>query len=330
MNPFLCSPFASRLLILSASSRPAVDEFQLVNFIIKSKGLQFLTGGLIGGALGFVKLFRCSTVADPLSPAGCWHKAPGVTKTFRWEFSLLMVRSVLVWITFILLFNFEHLEKWDKKRQAEAATSDPRRGLFKPTKTAGLMAINWVLFAANVIFTVKNLKDGVEHGVTALDTIALNFFFVTVPLNGLLNVRRLRWYPAAMAAALSCGAIGYVVLKYGVIKGHILLNQYSLIASACYAIPIFLVLMMKQCTAMAEDAKKMADLTRVIQDLDSPAAAPATAAARPKPTRRWPRVQAARRSPRPALVCQAWRRQTPRRGRRRGSRGRAERVVARS
>ena len=71
-----------------------VDEFQLVNFIIKSKGLQFLTGGLMTGALGFTKLYMCSTAADPLGPTGCYKKGPGVTPTFRWEFSLLMFRSV--------------------------------------------------------------------------------------------------------------------------------------------------------------------------------------------------------------------------------------------
>ena len=185
-----------------------MDEFQLVNFIIKSKGLQFITGGLIGGALGFVKLFRCSTTEDIDGPKGCEYKAPGVTKFFRFQFALLLVRSVLVWITFILLFNSETIERWDKKAQADAATSYPRRGLFKPTKTAGFMAINWILFIVNVSLTLRNIHDGRETGVSAFDTVAMNFCLVLIPLNYLLNVRKLRWYPAVVAGGM---AVDYVL-----------------------------------------------------------------------------------------------------------------------
>jgi hypothetical protein len=246
-----------------------VDEFQLVNFIIKSKGLQFLTGGLLSGALGFVKLFRCATVADPTTPTGCWMKAPGVTKTFRFEFSLLLVRCLLVWITFILLFNFDHIERISKKRQAEAATSDPRRGLFSPTKTAGLMAINWILLAINVAFTVKNIKDGSEElGLNATDTVALNLLVITMPLNMLLNVRRLRWYPAFGAALLAIGAISYVLIKY-VPLGGVLYNQWSLIISAAYALPIYAIMGWRQKVAMDEDKVKIEALQTMLKDLDA-------------------------------------------------------------
>jgi hypothetical protein len=248
------------------------DEYQLVNFIIKSKGLQFITGGLISGSLGFFKLFRCSTTADIDGPAGCEHKAPGVTKFFRFQFSLLLVRSVLVWITFILLFNFEAIEKWDKKRQAEAATSDPRRGLFKPTRTAVLMAFNWILFIVNFVLTLRNLHDGRETGIDAFDTVAMNLCFVLVPLNYLLNVRKLRWYPAAIAACLALSAMFYVIIKYGIInaKGKgIILNQYSLVLNAAYALPLYAILGLRQKWAMADDAKKLEELTKVITDLDA-------------------------------------------------------------
>ena len=262
-------PLLSHVLPLP---RGAVDEFQLVNFIIKSKGLQFITGGLIGGALGFVKLFRCSTTQDVDGPKGCEHKAPGVTKFFRFQFSLLLVRSMLVWITFILLFNFEAIERWDKKRQAEAATSDPRRGLFKPTRTACFMAFNWILFVVNVALTLRNIADGRESGVDAFDTVAMNFCLVLIPLNYLLNVRKLRWYPAVVAFAMACSAIAYVVIKYGMIDKHgrgIILNQYSLILNAAYALPLYAIMAMRQKWAMAEDATKLEELTKVITDLDS-------------------------------------------------------------
>jgi hypothetical protein len=252
-----------------------VDEFQLVNFIIKSKGLQFLTGGLLGGALGFRKMFMCSTTADLTGPGGCEHKAPGGHKTFRFEYSLLMVRTVLVWITFILLFNFDKIERWDKKRQAEAATSDPRRGLFKPTFTAFLMVINWILLIVNGAATVGNVTKGLEDGIDAWDTVALNLFIVTIPLNYMLNVKALRWYPAFICSCLSGGAIAYVVLKYivfaSMLEGHthVLVNQWSLMISAAYTLPLYFIMGVKQKIAMADDAKKLDELTKVIKDLDA-------------------------------------------------------------
>ena len=58
-------------------------------------------------ALAFRKLFLCSTTDDPDGPYGCWKKAPGMTKTFRFEIALFGVRMILVWITFWLLFHFD-------------------------------------------------------------------------------------------------------------------------------------------------------------------------------------------------------------------------------
>ena len=78
-------------------------------FIVKSKSLQFITTGLLSGAIAFVKLYLC-TIADPSSPGACEHKAPGMHRTFRFEFALFVLRTLLVWVTFILLCNFEALQ----------------------------------------------------------------------------------------------------------------------------------------------------------------------------------------------------------------------------
>ena len=69
-----------------------VDEYQLTDFIIKSKGLQFITSGLISGALAFFKMYKCS-IQEEGSPLACEHKAPGMLPTFPFEFSLLLVRT---------------------------------------------------------------------------------------------------------------------------------------------------------------------------------------------------------------------------------------------
>ena len=82
------------------------DEYQLVKFIIGAKGLQFLTAGLICGALGFSKLFICVTSSDETL---CSRKAPGGHPTFYFEMLLFFVRLNLVWISFIMLWKFDSI-----------------------------------------------------------------------------------------------------------------------------------------------------------------------------------------------------------------------------
>ena len=110
------------------------DEHQLTSFIIKSKGLAFITAGCITGVLGFVKLYACAIVTDPESPKACKYKAPGVTATYEWEFWCFQVRTVLVWITFYMLFNIEQRSARKRRRDAHKArlAANPaaaRRGL---------------------------------------------------------------------------------------------------------------------------------------------------------------------------------------------------------
>ena len=95
-----------------------VDEYQLTDFIIKSKGLQFITSGLISGALAFFKMYKCS-IQEEGSPLACEHKAPGMLPTFPFEFSLLLVRTVLVWITF---------DPVELRRRHRVARATPRQG----------------------------------------------------------------------------------------------------------------------------------------------------------------------------------------------------------
>jgi len=123
------------------------DEHQLVAFIIKSKSLAFITTGLISGAIGFIKLFMCATRWDPHGPGSCERKAPGMNKTFWFEYTLFLVRTVLVWITFLILWKFEEVQMWKKKRDAERnrMAAVERRGLFETATTRVLAAILFVL-----------------------------------------------------------------------------------------------------------------------------------------------------------------------------------------
>ena len=47
------------------------DEHQLVYFIVRSKSLQFITTGLISGAIGFIKLYLCAVQLGPAARDSC-------------------------------------------------------------------------------------------------------------------------------------------------------------------------------------------------------------------------------------------------------------------
>ena len=98
----------------------------------------------------------------------------------------------------------------------------------------------------------------------------------------LLNVKQLRWYPAAVGFGCSIASILYVIVKYAILKPMhqdppmdvpttkmLLWNQCSLLASAAYSLPLYVILGFKQKVEMANDAQKLEELTKVIKDLDA-------------------------------------------------------------
>ena len=52
----------------------------------------------------------CATKWDPHGPGSCEQKAPGMNKTFWFEYTLYLVRTVLVWITFLILWKFDEVQ----------------------------------------------------------------------------------------------------------------------------------------------------------------------------------------------------------------------------
>lgn len=94
------------------------DEFQLVHFILKFKGFQFLSSGLIAMTFASAKMFRCAAdmrhINQVLASAGdgnepqwvhdaCATGAPGTHKTFWIEVMVEPVRILLIWTAFVLL-----------------------------------------------------------------------------------------------------------------------------------------------------------------------------------------------------------------------------------
>ena len=69
------------------------DENQLVAFVIRSKGLQFITTGLLSGVYAFAKLYLCVTTGDTMENNSCAAgKNPGGHSSFLFEVILIVVR----------------------------------------------------------------------------------------------------------------------------------------------------------------------------------------------------------------------------------------------
>ena len=110
-------PLRLRTDLAPPSPLPHPSRHQ-VAFIVKSKSLAFITSGLLSGALGFMKLYRCATKWEIHGHGSCEQKAPGMQATFWFEYTLFLVRTILVWITFMILWKFEEVQAWKKKRDA--------------------------------------------------------------------------------------------------------------------------------------------------------------------------------------------------------------------
>lgn len=112
--------FSIILLMLFFPGPP--DEFQLINFILLFKGMQFLTGGIVQLALGSYKYFACYS----------WHKdnvlecimvqGPG-TGNF-WHMLLDYLGNILlVWVAFFALPYARNLVAMTTKRSLERQRS---------------------------------------------------------------------------------------------------------------------------------------------------------------------------------------------------------------
>jgi len=91
-------PIAFLVLFLLRDKR---DEFQLVSSILALKGFQFVSGGVIAGLIGGIRLQYCS------AHLSCHHigggGAPGMYRGFYFETVAFVLNVVLVWAAFVML-----------------------------------------------------------------------------------------------------------------------------------------------------------------------------------------------------------------------------------
>ena len=83
------------------------DEFQLLQYIISFKGMQFLTLGVIKSIIGFTILFMCSTREDDITVSGLTiqrqdscEDAWTISRIDSFGLAFLMLQVVIVWVAF--------------------------------------------------------------------------------------------------------------------------------------------------------------------------------------------------------------------------------------
>jgi hypothetical protein len=84
------------LIVTPVSQQRKPDEFQLCDFILQFKGMQFLTGGMCTSFFGVMEYFWCNASET------CHIKSPGNSSAWSVRFNIVEVilNVVLVWIAF--------------------------------------------------------------------------------------------------------------------------------------------------------------------------------------------------------------------------------------
>lgn len=79
------------------------EEFQLVSFILRFKGYQFITLGLIRATLGFILFINCVTAPADDDDHQCEHTGPGAQDNVWLSTGGFVLQVVLAWLAFLML-----------------------------------------------------------------------------------------------------------------------------------------------------------------------------------------------------------------------------------
>jgi len=94
--------FFSLILTLLAVAPDGVDEYQLVSFILSTKGMQFLTAGVLLNALGSAQYYYAIHFCE-LSPECIDKHTPGQSEPVLFAVIDFVGSVLLVWVAFVLL-----------------------------------------------------------------------------------------------------------------------------------------------------------------------------------------------------------------------------------
>jgi len=158
------------------------DEFQLVNFILKFKGAQFLSAGIMPAAQTGMKLFfSCfKNVAVHGEDLGITHLPPGMCVTdapgpSKWHLLILEpIRLMLLYFAAYLLYNKGGYGGIEEIKALEEARTDAADGCLdgvvdkkvlneKGKEARGQGAVGQVFGAEEITFEAKNLAIGLAR-----------------------------------------------------------------------------------------------------------------------------------------------------------------------
>jgi hypothetical protein len=229
------------------------DEYGLIQFIVSSKRLQFVTAGLFSGTYAFTRLFICATLREdatsdgaaaasslPSLPASaepsyfaCENFAPGGHGTFIFELCLFLVRSILNWVAFVVLWNFDGVVRTQRqqarvrKAQQHLVVGTERRALYPALSTGFLLLLTWqIAFAVtgliglSIVYRDPPSPSSPSSSVPVLDALRpyLDVLCLCLALqlylHRLLTRPMMTSAPARLALALSLAATVYFAARF--------------------------------------------------------------------------------------------------------------------
>lgn len=153
--------------ILLLIFRDKSDEFQLVDYIVGFKGIQFLSVGVIPSVIGAFQMYFCTTSKDPFA---CSADSPQLD---FWELCFFVAQVMLMWCAFLLLPYAEKRGgvRFKHHRRSEIFDSESKPGCCgKPKyKGRGGRIAGWIwydtfVFVISVALVVAAIAtDRVEY-----------------------------------------------------------------------------------------------------------------------------------------------------------------------
>jgi hypothetical protein len=215
------------LTLAAAKAYTNFNEYGLIQFIVSSKRLQFITSGLMSTTYAFTKIFICATYRETRDTTAldfepsyleCRTFAPGTHRTFIFEFCLFVLRSVLNWVVFYLLWHFTSVQAFRDttvvlQAQQRLRVNTDRRAVPPRLLQLPLLLLTWGvagLCAGSILFAAEEEVDGDWLGYSDVALVALALQLFTHRM--LLYPCRRAWPAKAVALFSLCVGV-YLYLR---------------------------------------------------------------------------------------------------------------------
>jgi hypothetical protein len=169
------------------------EEFQLVSFILRFKGYQFITLGLIRATLGFILFINCVTAPADDDDHQCEHNGPGAQDNVWLSTGGFVLQVILAWLAFLMLPCSKQKGRSELRGTIEVDTSKTEGSHGAHLRYLLLCDLAaFALCAALVAYAIAMAPGGdamhwtIEHCVFGAQVLygflSFPFFFFTLPL----------------------------------------------------------------------------------------------------------------------------------------------------